>query len=79
MLLPENPTILQMKNELSHYLDFKELGYESFVELGRPGREALVLQRLQQNRSWNEFNAGEQAFSINYVERLLDSIKGYTP
>jgi hypothetical protein len=38
--------------------------------MGRLGREISVLERLQQNRIWNQLNAAEQKFSIEYVERL---------
>ncbi|WP_029920626.1 zincin-like metallopeptidase toxin domain-containing protein [Nevskia soli] len=70
MELPENPTALQVKHELSHYLDFQQLGYDAYRDLGRYGREASVLERLQQNRIWDQLNPAEQDFSVNYVERL---------
>ncbi len=70
MEIPANPTSLQVKHELSHYLDFRNLGYDSYRDLGRAGREAAVLQRLQNNRIWPTLNSAEKNFSINYVERL---------
>jgi hypothetical protein len=70
MELPANPTALQVKHELAHYLDFKKLGFESYRDLGRTAREASVLDRLQNNRIWPSLNRAEQDFSINYVERL---------
>jgi len=67
---PENPTVLQVKHELSHYLDFKKLGVHEYVKLPRYEREALVLERLQKNRIWSDLNDLEKEFSINYVKRL---------
>lgn len=79
MYLPENPTALQVKHELSHYLDFKNRirsapdvrsGVQSYVDMGRIGREESVLNRLQSNRIWANLNEAEKDFSINYVDRL---------
>jgi hypothetical protein len=73
MELPANPTELQVKHELSHYLDFKNLGFEPYKDMGRTGREAAVLGRLQSNRIWSTLNPAEQKFSIDYVERLKNT------
>lgn len=79
MRLPANPTELQVKHELSHFLDFKTQikqaptvrgGVQNFVDMGRLGQEQSVLDRLQNNRIWNQLNDAEQSFSTNYVERL---------
>ena len=67
---PANPTVLQVKHELSHYLDFKNLGFEAYAKLNRYERERLVLERLQNNRLWEGLNQSEKQFSIDYVERL---------
>jgi hypothetical protein len=50
MLLPRNPTVLQVKHELSHYIDFRNMGFDAYKGLGRSGREMSVLERLQANR-----------------------------
>lgn len=73
MLLPANPTALQVKHELSHYLDFKNMGFEAYRDLGRTAREVSVLERLQGNRIWSQLNQAEQNFSINYVDRLRNA------
>jgi hypothetical protein len=73
MLLPANPTELQVKHELSHYLDFKNMGFEAYRDLGRTAREVSVLERLQGNRLWPRLNQAEQDFSVNYVNRLLSA------
>jgi hypothetical protein len=78
MLLPEHPTVLQVKHELSHYLDFKKNGFEAYRDMGRATREASVLNRLQQNRVWNELNTVEKEFSVDYVDRLVNQSRGYT-
>nr|WP_281260967.1 RHS repeat-associated core domain-containing protein [Agarilytica rhodophyticola] len=79
MRLPETPTELQVKHELSHFLDFRNHikqassvreGVQNFVDMGRLGREQAVLDRLMNNRVWNRLNDAERSFSINYVERL---------
>ncbi len=68
--LPQNPTVLQVKHELSHWLDYQNLGKEKYISLSRYDREALVLDRLQKNRIWNELNEMEKDFSQKYVENL---------
>lgn len=70
MLLPENPTVLQVKHELSHYLDFRNMGFEAYRDMGRVGRETSVLDRLQANRSWSTYTDAERQFSVDYVNRL---------
>jgi len=79
MKLPANPTELQVKHELSHFIDFRNSikqapsvrdGVQNFVDMGRLGREQSVLDRLQNNRIWNQLNDDERTFSINYVEGL---------
>lgn len=67
---PQTPTILQVKHELSHFLDFKKYGVKDFVQLTRHEREKLVLERLKKNRSWLQFNDAERKFSIQYVKNL---------
>lgn len=73
---PENPTILQVKHELAHWLDFKELGFDNYAKLSTYQRENLVLKRLQNNRIWEELNQLEKDFSINYVKKIKE---GYKP
>ena len=68
--LPANPTILQIKHGLSHYLDFKNLGVHEYVKLSTYDRERLVLERLQNNRLWTGLNDLEREFSRNYVDSL---------
>ncbi|MCP3672957.1 MAG: hypothetical protein GY829_00605 [Gammaproteobacteria bacterium] len=45
-------------------------GVQNFVDIGRLGREQSVLDRLQNNRIWNQLNDAEQSFSTNYVDGL---------
>ncbi len=75
--LPENPTVLQVKHELSHWLDFKRLGFDEYKKLSVYQRESMVLDRLQSNRRiWEDLNQFERDFSINYVEKIR---LGYKP
>jgi RHS repeat-associated protein len=78
MEFPANPTVLQVKHELTHFLDFRKFGFEAYRDMGRLGRESSVLERLQQNRVWSGLNRSEQDFSISYVERLrIEALKGH--
>ena len=76
LYLPENPTVLQVKHELSHWLDFRRLGYEEYSKLSVYDRENMALERLQSNRIWKELNRFERDFSVNYVEKIR---LGYKP
>jgi hypothetical protein len=57
---------MQVKHELSHFLDFKAKGFDAYRAMGEAGREASVLQRLQGNRVWGNLNATEKAWSTQY-------------
>jgi hypothetical protein len=46
------------------------MGFDAYNAMGRAGREASVLQRLQGNRIWGGLNEAEQAFSIQYPASL---------
>jgi hypothetical protein len=48
--LPDNPTVLEVKHELSHWLDYKRLGVEKYSQLSPLEKEQMVLDRLKQNR-----------------------------
>ncbi len=74
--MPENPTVLQVKHELSHWLDFRQLGFDNYAKLSTYQREKLVLERLQGNRIWDGLNQYEKAFSIDYVNIIKE---GYKP
>ena len=69
-LLSRNPTILEVTHELSHYIDFRNLGLQGYINLGRTGRELSVLGRLQGNRLWGALTAEEQIWSIDYASSL---------
>ncbi len=69
----ENPTILEVKHELSHYLDFKKLGLEKYMVLSTHERECLVLERLQNNRVWSALNDLEKRSSVAYVEKIKEA------
>lgn len=71
LYLPENPTVLEVKHELSHYLDMKKLGMEKYASLTRLEKEQMVLDRLKNNRIWEEvLNKQEKKFSQKYVDKL---------
>ena len=58
---------VQVKHELSHYLDVNKLGFEAYKDLGRAGRAISVLERLQGNRVWGQMNEAERVWSIDYA------------
>lgn len=68
--LPEHPTALQVKHELSHWLDFKKLGFDKYAQLSTYQREKMVLERLRNNRIWEDLNQFEKEFSLNYIEQF---------
>lgn len=68
--LPEHPTVLQVKHELSHILDCKALGVERYSQLTRFKKEQKVLNRLKKNRISEDLNESEVIFSEKYVASL---------
>lgn len=46
------------------------MGYNEYAKLSRRQRESLVLERLKQNRIWEDLNLLEKEFSIEYVNSL---------
>jgi len=66
MTLPRNPTMLNVKHELSHFLDWKKYG-DDYYKLFTPAqREQMVLDRLKNNRIWDTLNDSERAWSLQY-------------
>jgi hypothetical protein len=66
MTLPRSPTILNVRHELSHYLDFKRFGADYYTRFSSFAREELVLERLRKNRVWNTLNELERKWSDLY-------------
>jgi len=66
MRLPGNPTILNVKHELSHYLDWKKYGNDYYKLFTPQERELMVLERLKNNRFWDELNEAERVWSLDY-------------
>jgi hypothetical protein len=56
---------------LSHWLDYKKLGFDGYSKLNRSQREQLVLERLQRNRIWDDLNILEKEISEKYVADIL--------
>jgi hypothetical protein len=75
LYFPENPTVLQIKHELSHWLDCKKIGVEKYSQLTRLEKEQMVLDRLKNNRIWKELNIEEREFSIDYVQDIANKMK----
>jgi hypothetical protein len=66
MTLPKNPTRLNVRHELAHMLDYKKYG-DDYYKLFTPAqREQMVLDRLKNNRIWEQLNDLERNWSQNY-------------
>jgi hypothetical protein len=48
--LPANPAVLQVKHELSRWLDCKRFGVEQYSQLSRLEKEQMVLNVLQKKQ-----------------------------
>jgi len=66
MTLPRNPTVLNVKHELSHFLDWKKYGDDYYKIFTPAQREQMVLDRLKNNRVWDSLNDTERAWSLQY-------------
>lgn len=66
MRLPRNPTRLNVRHELSHMLDYFKYG-DNYYRLFTPAqREQMVLERLRNNRIWDQLNDAERVWSLHY-------------
>jgi hypothetical protein len=71
-----NSTVLQVKHELSHYLDCKRLGAERYSLLSTFEKEQMVLDRLRNKKKfWENLNGEERLFSEKYVSNIKDKSK----
>ena len=66
MTLPHKPTVLNVRHELSHYLDFKRYGEAYYSRFSQFEREEMVLERLSRNRIWSTLNDLERRWSVLY-------------
>ena len=71
MTLPKNPTILNVRHELSHILDYRKYGDDYYRLFSQYEREEMVLARLKNNRIWNKLNETEREWSLNYPSTRL--------
>ena len=71
---PPRPTVLQVRHELSHWLDCKTLGVDKYAKLSEYHKEQMVLDRLKQNRIWSNgvTNRSERDFSKKYVKKKYE-------
>lgn len=66
MTLPRNPTMLNVRHELSHMIDYRKYGDDYYNLFSPAQREQMVLERLQNNRIWDKLNDQERDWSLNY-------------
>jgi len=64
--LPPNPTVLNVRHELSHMLDFRKYGKDYYKRFNSFEREEMVLDRLMKNRVWDNLNDAERNWSLLY-------------
>ena len=66
MRLPRNPTRLNVLHELSHMLDYQKYGDDYYRIFTQAQREQMVLERLKNNRIWDQLTDLEREWSLNY-------------
>ena len=66
MTLPRNPTRLNVRHELAHFLDFKTYNEDYYTRFTPAQREQMVLIRIKNNRIWDQLNDREREWSLNY-------------
>ncbi|MEO8497435.1 MAG: zincin-like metallopeptidase toxin domain-containing protein [Planctomycetota bacterium] len=71
MTLPRNRTVLNVRHELSHMLDFLKYGDDYYRIFNQFQREQMVLERLKNNRIWNKLNDAEREWSLHYPSTRL--------
>jgi hypothetical protein len=54
--VPRDATVLEVKHELSHCLDFRNLGKKNYDALSTYKKEQMVLDRLKNNRVWSQLS-----------------------
>ena len=64
MTLSKNPTRLNVRHELSHMLDYNKYGDAYYTKFTPAQR--VVLDRLKNNRIWDQLNDLERKWSLNY-------------
>ena len=67
MYLRRGATSLQVRHELSHFLDFKKHGFRAYTAAGEIAREQSVWNRLR--RSLKGMTRSEHDFSYEYILR----------
>ena len=68
MSLTANATVLNVKHELCHFIDWKKYKERYYTDFTKTERERMVLERLKKNRIWNRLSEKERDFSLNYPD-----------
>jgi len=66
MTLPKNPTVLNVRHELSHFFDWQKYGDDYYKLFNQFEREEMVLDRLMRNGWWDKLNDAECSWSLLY-------------
>jgi hypothetical protein len=67
LYLRSDPTKYELFHELKHYGDFKLLGFDEYLKLGRLGREESVFEYMQR-QTW--LTKEEVAHAEAYIKKL---------
>lgn len=71
MLLRENPTRYEVTHELSHYIQYRNLGPSAYQALSRRAKEQFVFDMLERSPArWGKLIYAEQQEAIDYILSL---------
>jgi hypothetical protein len=75
LLLPSNPTKYVVWHEMNHYLQFRSVGKEAYMNLPRGpsfnAPEQFVFDSLENSpKRWNALTFEEQQHAITYIENV---------
>jgi RHS repeat-associated protein len=73
MVLPSNPTEYVVLHELAHYVHWRRIGTEAYLNLPRTttwnAAEQFVFDMLEHPLRWNRLSPAERQHAIQYIER----------
>lgn len=74
MILPSNPTDYVVTHELAHYVHWRKLGTEAYLNLPREkmwnAAEQFVFDQLENPMRWSRLSPAEREHAIWYIERV---------
>jgi hypothetical protein len=73
LILSSNPTYYLLWHELSHYIHYRRIGRDAYVNLPREPRnvaEIAVFTMLDRPHRWMQLSPDEQMHAVNYLESI---------